>query len=134
MAFYNSIASQIEAIKKKEISYRALHQKAILNDKTSGTKILIPYEDILRKYRYLLQPLIISVDYSEADQMRNVIRYNPKKFSNMLYRTPELWQELLIINNCVSIVDFDKQIYKAYDSDALPGVLSEIMRLENILE
>lgn len=130
---YATISEQIEAIKRKEIAYRNNIQYGLLTNEQTGTLIQIPFSNILRKYRYLLSSIIIPFDASNFDRARNLIRYNPKFLSNLLYGTTELWNELLIINGCASIIDFNKNIYNAYDTDAIKDALNEIMILEEII-
>ena len=50
--------------------------------------------------------------------------------SEELYGTTEFWDQILILNNAFSIIDFKPKVLKVYDPERLKLYLNEIMILE----
>ena len=99
--------------------------------------VISPYQSLVCKYYYALVPFMKEVTLSDSDYMK--YKNNPKKLSQDLYGTPELWSSLLYINNTVSIADFKKKKIKIFTSDILTKleellVLSEEDIIKNNLE
>lgn len=141
-----SIGEQIADIKTLEINYRNLHNTAdITNNKTiTGANggiiydrtITIPYLSIISKYRHILNGipnLIVKVKFD--DQMARKYKYNPKRLSYDIYSTVELWFELLRINHCSSVTEFDlkNNQVNVYNVNKIKEILNEIMILEGII-
>jgi|GEM_PF-2698112 len=119
---------QIKNIKELEISYRNLHTNLKITNTNTSNDILVPFASITNKYRHYLEKIIIPIKLNEKEQIR--YRYQPKKLSLELYGTTELWNDLLIINNCVSIRTFTPKVVKVYDPDNYKKYLNEIMIIE----
>ena len=61
-----SMNEQIENAKALEISYRTLHEQAILKDKISGRNIQIPFASFTDKYKDFLNTIIVTVSLSDT--------------------------------------------------------------------
>ena len=132
MAVPTTLSEQVNIIKKTEISYRNLHPTAIISDKVSGRNIEIPWDSLFRRYRDILSKATVRITLKDNDMIR--LRYNPKLASKELYKTTELWSELLFLNNCGSILDFvNIRTLVVYDPDELKSLLNEILILDKIL-
>lgn len=111
------------------------HSKLCL--KLRDGDVISPYQSLVCKYYYALVPFMKEVTLSDSDYLK--YKNNPKKLSQDLYETPELWSSLLYINNTVSIADFKKKKIKIFTSDILTKleellVLSEEDIIKNNLE
>lgn len=127
-----SMNEQIENAKALEISYRTLHEQAILKDKISGRNIQIPFASFTDKYKDFLNTII--VDVSLTDEERAKYRYKPKMVSYDLYNTTEFWNDLLIINNFFSLSEFQPgETLKVYDPNKLKDYINEIMIIEKLV-
>jgi hypothetical protein len=128
MAIPRNIPEQIENIKDLEISYRMLHNSAIINDTSSDRTIEIPFESLINKYKHILSDIIINVTLD--DRLSRHYLYNPKLLSYDLYNTVELWSELLRLNNWSSVTEFKPVKIKIYNPRKLKAFLNEILILE----
>lgn len=133
MSLPATLPDQIQEAKNWELSYRVLHPNAILQDKHSGRNILIPFSSLSNKYKDFLATIIQTVDLD--DDVAKEYRFQPKKLSYDLYGTTEFWNDLLIINNCYSMFEFQpKKRLKYYDPNELKELLNEILILEGELD
>jgi hypothetical protein len=132
MTIPSSITEQVDTVKDLEISYRMLHNFAILNNESSSIKTEIPFESLVNKYRDILSKIVINVNLD--DKLSRRYLYQPKLLSYDLYNTVELWAELLRLNNWTTITQF-KPInkIKIYDPNKLKAFLNEILILEEKL-
>lgn len=131
-SFPATITKQISNIKSYEISYRTLHTKAIVNDYITGDSIGIPFMNIIDKYKDNLIPIITEAELTDTEQRDYM--YQPKKLSEYLYGTTELWFELLRLNHAPSISDFKPgNIIKIYDPDSFKEYINEILILEELV-
>jgi hypothetical protein len=123
----------IDQIKKLEISYRKLHDTAIIRNKDDALgNIEIPFQSILAKYRNFLDTIVITVNLDDTLARRYL--YNPKLMSYDIYGTVEFWAELLRLNHCSSTVMFKpKDDVKFYDVNQLKSFINEIMILEKVI-
>lgn len=126
-----TITDQVEEAQELEISYRALHPDAILNNVESNHSIRIPFSSIVNKYKDLLSNIIITQDLTPEEQIQ--YQYQPKRFSEDTYGSTEFWDTLLILNNCKSVIDFKPKMVKLYDPNKLKTYLNEIMIIEDDL-
>lgn len=127
-----SMNEQIENAKALEISYRTLHEQAILKDKISGRDIQIPFASFTDKYKDFLNTIIVTVSLSDEERAR--YRYKPKMVSYDLYNTTEFWNDLLIINNFFSLSEFQPgETLKVYDPNKLKDYINEIMIIEKLV-
>lgn len=127
-----SMNEQIENAKALEISYRTLHEQAILKDKISGRNIQIPFASFTDKYKDFLNTIIVTVSLSDEERAR--YRYKPKMVSYDLYNTTEFWNDILLINNFFSLSEFQPgETLKVYDPNKLKNYINEIMIIENLV-
>lgn len=126
-----SLPEQVERIRDLEITYDTLHPKAYLYDKKSDSTIKIPYSSITSKYKDYLSTIILSVELDDDDKRK--YWYRPKSFSYDIYKTTELWDTLLILNNATSIAQFTPNVIKYYDPNRLKSFLNEILIIEKII-
>lgn len=132
MALPSTMEEQIEDIMDRDISYRQLHQPVVVKDLVSGINIKVPFSSLTNKYRDFLSKIIIEVDFD--DRTTAYYKYKPKRLSEDLYGTTELWSDLLILNNYISITEFIPTRVKAYDPTLLKEYLNEILILENLID
>ena len=124
-----SLSEQIRESEKLEISYRSLHPSyTIYNEQTDET-IELPFSSITNKYRTYLLACVEQFQLSEPEKEK--YRYSPKKLSYDLYGTTELWADLLKLNGCVSITEFEPDFIRVYDPNTFKEYLNEIMIADN---
>lgn len=127
-----TLHDQYEAIREKEISYKNLHKTAVLYNEETGKNIEIPWDSISRKYSDALSKIRIQMILTDAMVLK--YRFSPKLVSYDLYGTTEFWNDILILNNCGSTLDFrDIKRLFIYDPDELKALINEAMILENKL-
>lgn len=126
-----TITKQVEDIERKEISYRSLMQHAFLYNNTSRDTINIPFSSYTKMYRNLLSNII--VEKVLDDKAKIEVRYKPKTLSYILYGTTEFWNDILILNDCKSVMDFTPDKIRYYDPERLKVYLNQILILEGVL-
>lgn len=117
--------------KTQEISQRNLTRSAYIRDTESSETIRIPMNAIMSDYRYFLKSYII--EFMMNDEELYLYQYKPKSLSSKLYGTTEYWSVLLMINNCVSKLDFNKALVKVLDPKTIRGFVNEVLILEKII-
>lgn len=125
-----TLTEQYENMRSKEISYKNLHKTAVLYNEGSDTSIKIPWESISAKYSDALSKIRIQINLSDAMVLK--YRYSPKLVSYDLYGTTEFWNDILLLNNCGSTLDFTnlKRLI-VYDPSELKSLINEAMILED---
>lgn len=127
-----SLSEEIENIKTYEISYRSLHTKAVINDYETKNNICIPFLNLISKYKDNLTKIIITVELTDIQQ-RDYL-FQPKKLSEELYGTTELWFELMRLNHFPSLSDFKPgNEINIYDPARLKEYINEILILEELV-
>ena len=127
-----TMPEQVQQAKELEISYRTLHPNIIIKNKKDGRNIQIPFSSLTNKYKDFLSTIIVTIELDHEFQEKYA--FKPKMVSNELYGTPELWSEILILNNAVSVIDFKPKNLKVYDPNKLKRFLNEILLLEEDIE
>ena len=127
----SNILDQVEDIRDLDISYDTLHEKAIVSNKQTDTIIKVPYMSITNKYRNLLAKIVVEGTLSEEEKKE--FWYKPKTLSDRLYGTTELWSELLLLNNCATIIQFTPTKVRYYDPYEFKTYLNEIMTIERMV-
>lgn len=130
MSLPSTMQEQIKEIERIDISYRKLHPSIIIKDEFSERNIEIPFSSLTNKYRDYLKKCIINVELPDAVKLRYYCK--PKTVSYDFYKTTELWNDILILNNCFSIKDFHPEVLKIYDPKRLKEYLNEIMIIEKV--
>lgn len=125
-----NLEEQIYIAQNQEMSYRTLHKFAKIHNQETDENIIIPYADIFSKYKEFFKDEIIVIKF-EPD-MFTLYKYNPKRLSNDLYDTPELWFELLRLNHKSSVVEFTNPLVSLYRPNNLRSIINEILILEEI--
>ena len=115
MIIPTTVSEQIQNAVNAEVSYRKLHEHAIVVNNQSG--------DTINVYQYTIP---------EDEFVR--YRYNPKMLSYDLYDTTEYWFLLLAINNCVSKIDFTNNTVKIIDPKSISEFVNEVMILEDLID
>ena len=77
--------------------------------------------------------MLIIVEKELDDKAIAEVRYKPKTLSYVLYGTTEFWNDILILNECKSIIDFTPKKIRYYDPNRLKTYLNQILILEGIL-
>lgn len=124
----SSMTEHVQMIKNMDISYRVLHPPIILHNEETDENIHIPFSSLLNQYRDYLSNIIISVPLN--DVLRNKYRFKPKMISDELYGTTELWDTILVLNNCFRVCEFDPKVLKIYDPEKLKEYINTILILE----
>jgi hypothetical protein len=128
MAIPSSITEQIVDVKDLELSYRMLHNNATIYDINNNTKINLPFESVVNKYKDILTDIVAIINLD--DRLARHYLFKPKMLSYDLYGTVELWSELLRLNNWSSISEFKPVRIKIYDPARFKSYLNEILILE----
>ena len=129
-----TLNDQIREVQQKDLSYRLLHQGMHLYNMESDTIIETPFSSLTAKYRDFLSQHITTIKLMETDCA--AYRFRPKSFSYDVYGTTEFWNDILILNNCTSIREFDPKPNKEiifYDPTYMKAILNEIMIIEDML-
>ena len=132
MALPTTIDDLIDWGKTQEISYRNLNGRVYINNLSNNEVIRITLNSVMGEYRYFLKPYMVEITMN--DEELYLYQYKPKSLSYKLYGTTELWSTLLMINNCVSKIDFDKAKIKVLDPKRIKGFINEVLILEKIIE
>lgn len=128
MGDYNipsTLSQQFTDIKDYEISYRTLHPSQLLYNKQTDDIIEFPFASITNKYRHYLLACTVFVQLSEEE--KELYMYNPKRLSEDVYGTTELWADILKLNNAVSVADFKPDFIRIYDPNKFKEYLNEVM-------
>ena len=128
MEIPSTMPEQVSLIKDMEISYRTLHPAVIMYDKDSDRRIRFPFSSIVNKYKDFLHEIIMDIELNAEEQAMYL--YKPKLLSEDLYGTTELWDTILILNDCQSVIDFKPTTVSIYDPEQFKLYLNEIMLIE----
>lgn len=101
------------------------HENAMLKYKLDDTTV-VPMRGMLHKFHGALNDYII--DYELTDKELDKYRCQPKLLCREIYGTPELWADILFINNMTSCTEFTKKKIKLYSTLIIDAV-SEILML-----
>lgn len=88
-----------------------------------NNKLVINYQSIFTRYRYYFEQHIIQLRLSEEEYM--AYRFRPKTLSKVLYGTIEFAPLLLMINNIISVAEFDFKVLNVFDA-AIKTFVSEV--------
>lgn len=101
------------------------HEKYMLKYQTEQSKIIVPMQSLIQKYRGAFRKYI--VEYEMMDTEFERWKYNPKRMCKEMYGTPELWTEILFINHMVGITEFKKQTVKLYTLGIIDAINELLM-------
>lgn len=128
------LPAQIKQAKQNELGYRVLHPSAVIRNKEDNSIIEVPFSSYTEKYRDYLSNHIRERYLTEKDCAK--YRYRPKMFSWDIYGTAEFWSDILILNNCASVREFQpipERPVRYYDTTYLKTYLNEILIIESEL-
>ena len=126
-----TITEHIRWGENTEVSYRNLHTELIVMNEQTNHNIKIPLNDYLGDYRFFMDKIIMEIEMNDDEMV--AYKCNPKALSLKLYGTTEYWYELLILNNCISKLDFVDKKIKVFLPNKISGFTNEVMILEKIL-
>jgi hypothetical protein len=121
-----TLSSIAAAAKDLDVSHGKMHYKALFTN-DDGTQLILNYTNVVDKYFDFLQKII--VEYTMTDKEFLQYKYQPKRMSQDMYGTTELWAAILRINGMVSLTQFNKQTVKLFTQDIF-DFLNEIMIIE----
>ena len=101
------------------------HEKYMLKYQTEQSKIIVPMQSLIQKYRGAFRKYIVEYEMTDAEFER--WKYNPKRMCKEMYGTPELWTEILFINHMVGITEFKKQTVKLYTLGIIDAINELLM-------
>lgn len=101
------------------------HEKYMLKYQTEKSKIIVPMQSLIQKYRGAFRKYIVEYEMTDTEFER--WKYNPKRMCKEMYGTPELWTEILFINHMVGITEFKKQTVKLYTLGIIDAINELLM-------
>lgn len=116
----------VNSCKKLELSRNNLVMKVRQGD------VICPYQSLLSRYHGALSQYVI--EYELSDEEYKKYRYNPTLFCIDCYGTPELWADILYLNNMVSSTEFTKRKLKIFASTIIDACSELIMLAEEDLK
>ena len=126
------LPTQIRAAKRNELGYRVLHPSAVIRNEEDGSVIEVPFSSYTEKYRDYLSKHTRQRYLTEKDCAK--YRFRPKTFSYDMYGSVEFWNDILVLNNCTSIRDFQpapNRPVRYYDPSYLKTYINEILIIES---
>lgn len=117
----------IRAGKRLSLSHESTMLKYKLDEDT-----IIPMQSIFQKHMSAFQKYIF--DYEMSDSEFSRWQYQPKLVSRELYGTPELWSDLLFINNMTSCVEFNKRNVKLFQTSIIDAIHELLMLQKQVIK
>lgn len=99
--------------------------------KTKTGSVITPQQTITCRYYDSLKPYITTKILTKEEKER--YKFNPRFLSYELYGTPELWADLLYINNMVSVAEFKKDTIKVFTTEIINALIEIKLIIENDL-
>ena len=99
--------------------------------RTREGDVVTPYQTIVCRYYDSLKPYIEEKTFTEEEFEK--YKYNPRFFCYDTYGTPELWADLLYINNMVSVTSFKKRTIKVFTVSIIEALIEIKLIIENDL-
>lgn len=96
--------------------------------RTKTGNIVTPYQTIVCRYYDSLKPYIEVKTFTDEEFEK--YKYQPRFLSYDLYGTPELWADILYINNMVSVTAFKKRTIKVFT----PSIIDALIEIKLIIE
>ena len=92
-------------------------------------EVTVPTQTLICRYYDSLKSYIIDKTLTKDEQNR--YKYNPRFLSYDLYGTPELWADILYINNMVSVAEFNKSSIKVFSTSIIDAIIEIKLIVEN---
>lgn len=99
--------------------------------RTTVDDVIVPYQTVVCRYYDSLKKYI--VEKTLTDEEYDLFKFNPRFLSKQLYGTPELWADLLYINNMVSVSEFKKRTVKVFTTNIIDAIIEIKLIIENDL-
>lgn len=96
--------------------------------RASCKNCIAPAQTIVCRYYDSLKVYIETKTFTDAEFRR--YKYNPRFLSYDLYGTPELWADILYINNMVSVSSFNKSTVKVFRT----SIIDALIEIKSIIE
>lgn len=122
----STIEEQIDYGMETPLSNSIMHMKEKFKDKNDRV-IVHCATPLITKYWDIIQNYVVDVELTEDEFLKYARR--PRLLSLDKYETIELWASILLINNMVSPVQFNKRKIKMFTTDILE-ILEELLILE----
>lgn len=90
---------------------------------------IVPSQTLVCRYYDSLRSYIVTKTFTQTEMER--YKYNPRFLSYDLYGTPELWADLLYINNMVSVSAFNKSTVKVFSTEIIDALIEIKLIVEN---
>jgi len=129
LAIPASMTEQVEMVEDLDISYRTLHTNVEIHNTQNDEIINVPLSSLVSRYSDVLKEIIM--DYELDDSEQQLYMFQPKRVSDELYGTTELWDTILTLNGAVSIVDFKPKVLRFYDPNKFKEYLNDILVIED---
>ena len=122
----STIEEQIDYGMDTPLSNSIMHMKEKFKDKNDRV-IVHCATPLITKYWDIIQNYVVDIELTEDEFLKYARR--PRLLSLDKYETIELWASILLINNMVSPVQFNKRKIKMFTTDILE-ILEELLILE----
>jgi hypothetical protein len=122
----STIEEQIDYGIETPLSNSIMHMKEKFKDKNDRV-IVHCATPLITKYWDIIQNYVVDIELTEDEFLKYARR--PRLLSLEKYETIELWASILLINNMVSPVQFNKRKIKMFTTDILE-ILEELLILE----
>lgn len=122
----STIEEQIDYGMDTPLSNSIMHMKEKFKDKNDRV-IVHCATPLITKYWDIIQNYVVDIELTEDEFLKYARR--PRLLSLEKYETIELWASILLINNMVSPVQFNKRKIKMFTTDILE-ILEELLILE----
>jgi hypothetical protein len=122
----STIEEQIDYGIETPLSNSIMHMKEKFKDKNDRV-IVHCATPLITKYWDIIQNYVVDIELTEDEFIKYARR--PRLLSLEKYETIELWASILLINNMVSPVQFNKRKIKMFTTDILE-ILEELLILE----
>lgn len=99
--------------------------------RTKTGDVVTPYQTIVCRYYDSLKTYITEKTLTKEEQEK--YKYNPRFLCYDLYGTPELWADILYINNMVSVTQFKKSTIKVFNTSIIDALIEIKLIIENDL-
>lgn len=87
-------------------------------------------ESIFDDYRDMFFEGLVEVNLSEKEFDK--FKYKPKYFCEELYGIKDIWRPLLMVNNMVSVTEFNRRRLFIFKSSVIKNIINDIIEKEKI--
>ena len=94
--------------------------------------LIFSIEKIFDEYRDILFETTIQIELTEEEF--NKFKYRPKYFCQTIYNNKDLWYLLLLINNMLSVTEFNRKIINIFPISKITEIINDIIEKEKLKE